>query len=118
MIAITWNRIMNKRLAHLASRRLELVQQIEIQRTDVAEIASHWQKPFALVDTGLKAWHLIYRHPALIAGGMTALMAWRRKGIVGLAEKGLRLLYMYPSAIFLGLKYLASISHFSRTERD
>jgi hypothetical protein len=109
---------MKKRLAYLASRRLELVQQIEIQRTDVAEIASHWQKPFALADTGLKALHLVYRHPALIAGGVTALLAWRRKGIAGLAENGLRLLYLYPSAIFLGLKYVASISHFARTKRN
>jgi hypothetical protein len=118
MIAISWNQIMNKRLAHLASRRLELMQQIEDQRMDVAEIASRWQKPFAVADTGLKALHLAFRHPVLIAGGVTALLAWRRKGIAGLAANGWRLLYVYPSAIFLGLKYLTSVSHFSRTEPD
>jgi hypothetical protein len=107
-----------QQLADLASRRLELVQQIEIQRLDVAKIASHWQKPFAVADTGLKALHLAYRHPALTAGGATALLAWRRKGIAGVAKNGWRLLYLYPSAIFLGLKYLAAISHHSKTKRD
>jgi YqjK-like protein len=109
---------MNKRLAYLAARRLELVQQIEDQRMDIAEISSRWQKPFAVADTGLKALHLVYRHPALIAGGVTALLAWRRKGVAGLAKNGWRLLYLYPSAIFFGLKYLASVSHFSKAERD
>lgn len=118
MIAITWNRTMNERLAYLASRRLELVQQIEVQRMDLAEFSSRWQKPFSVADTGLKVLHLAYRHPALIASGVTALLAWRRKGIAGLAENGWRLLYLYPSAIFLGLKYLASVSHYSKTERD
>jgi hypothetical protein len=109
---------MNKRRAYLASRRAELLQQIEYQRMDVAEIADHWQKPFSVADTGLKALHLAYRHPALIASGVTAFLAWRRNGISGLAKNGWRLLYLYPSAIFLGLKYLASVSHYSKTERD
>jgi len=109
---------MNKRLAYLASRRQELVQQIEFQRMDMAEISSRWQKPFAVADSGLKALHLVYRHPALIAGGVTLLLAWRRKGVAGLAQNGWRLFYLYPSAIFFGLKYLAAISHFSRAERD
>jgi hypothetical protein len=109
---------MKKRIAHLASRRLALVQQIEDQRMDIAEISSRWQKPLAVADTGLKALHLVFRHPALVAGGVTLLLAWRRRGIAGLAKNGWRLLYLYPSAIFLGLKYLASVSHYSKAERD
>ena len=74
---------------------------------DVAEISLHWQKPLALADTGLKAVRYIRNHPALVTGGVAALLAWRRKGIVGLALEGWRLLYLYPSALAFGLKFLS-----------
>ncbi len=99
---------MNKRLALLTYHRLELLENIEAQRMDMAVIFRHLQTPLAVADVGVKAVHLIYRHPALVAGVITAFVTWRRKGIVGLAKNGWRLLYLYPSAIFLGLKYLTS----------
>jgi hypothetical protein len=74
---------------------------------DVAEISLHWQKPFALADAGLKAVHYIRNHPALVTGGVAVLLAWRRKGIVGLALEGWRLLYLYPSILSFGLKSLS-----------
>lgn len=99
---------MNKHLARLAQRRLELLEQIEAQRMAMAESSQDLHKPLAVVDAGLHAVRLIYAHPVLFAGGMTALLTWRRNGIVGLAKNGWRLLYLYPSAIFFGLKYLGS----------
>ncbi|OIR04696.1 hypothetical protein GALL_130800 [mine drainage metagenome] len=99
---------MNKRLARLAQRRLGLLEQIESQRMAMAETTLHLHKPLAVVDVGLHAARLIYTHPVLFAGGVTALLTWRRHGIVGLAKNGWRLLYLYPSAIFFGLKYLGS----------
>lgn len=77
---------------------------------EVAEISLHWQKPLALVDAGLKAVRFIHSHPASVAGIVAALLAWRRKGIVGLAQKGWRLLYLYPSILAFGLKYLSSLA--------
>lgn len=64
---------------------------------EVAEISQHWQKPLALVDAGVKAVRFIHNHPALVAGGMAALLALRRKGIAGLAQEGWRLLRFYPA---------------------
>lgn len=84
---------------------------------DVAEISVRWQKPLALADTGLKAVHFVRNHPALVAGGLTAFMAWRRKGVVGLAGEGWRLLCLYPSAILFGLNSL-SIAPRSATKEN
>jgi len=109
---------MKKRLAAIAHRRRGLLEKIEAQRIDVAEISVHWQKPLALVDVGLKAVRFIHNHPALMAGGVTALLAWRRKGIVGLALEGWRLLYLYPSALAFGLKFLSSATRSPNEKRN
>lgn len=74
---------------------------------DVAEISVRWQQPLALADTGLKAVRFVRNHPALVAGCVTAFMAWRRKGVAGLAGEGWRLLRLYPSAILFGLNSLS-----------
>ena len=97
---------MKKRLAALAQRRRRILEKIAAQRMDVAEISLHWQYPVALIDTGLKVVRSIHDHPALVAGGVAALLALRRKGIVGLALEGWRLLYLYPSLFSFGFKYL------------
>jgi len=71
---------------------------------EVAVISLHWQKPLALVDTGLKAVCFIRSHPAWVASGVAALLALRRKGIVGLAQEGWRLWRFYPSIISLAIR--------------
>lgn len=100
---------MKAHLARLVQRRLEITERIEAQRLEMAEAGMHLHKPLALVDVGLHALRLISDHPAWFAGSMTALLTWRRHGIVGLAKNGWRMLYLYPSAIFFGLKYLSSV---------
>lgn len=75
---------------------------------EVAEISLHWKKPLALVDIGLKAGRFIRSHPGLVSGGVAALLSLRGMGIAGLAQKGWRLLYLYPSSLLFGLKYLSS----------
>jgi hypothetical protein len=109
---------MKKRLAQLGYRRLELLANIEDQRVDVAYLAQQLQKPLAVVDAGWKVASLIHRHPALVTGTVTALVTWRRKGFLGLARHGWRLLLLYPSAIFLGLKYLSTETCAPDTEHD
>jgi hypothetical protein len=99
---------MKKRLAQLACRRLELMEDIEAQRMDMAAITRHLHKPLAVADAGFRTVRFIFHHPALITGGVTALLAWRRHGFVGLMQHGWRLLILYPSTIFLGVKYLSS----------
>lgn len=101
---------MKKRLAALAHRRLELFDKIEAQRMEVAEISQHWQKPLAVADTGLKAVRFIRSHPGLVSGGVAALLSLRGMGIAGFARKGWRLLFLYPSILTFGLKFLSSAS--------
>lgn len=109
---------MNKRLARLAFRRLELIEKIRAQRMEMAEISLNLHKPLAVVDVGLKVVRLIYSHRGLVVGAVTALLTWRRKGIVGLAKNAWRLLYLKPSAILFGLKYLTSATCTPSDERD
>lgn len=98
---------MKKRLADLACSRRGLLEKIESQRMEVAEISRHWQKPLALLDTGLMAVRFMRNHPALMVGGVAALLTLRRNGIAGLAQRGWRLLCIYPSILTFGLKYLS-----------
>jgi len=109
---------MNKRLAQLAYRRLELLTTIEDQRADIAYLSKQLQKPLAMVDAGWKVVSLVHKHPALVTGTVTALITWRRKGFLGLAKHGWRLLLLYPSAIFLGLKYLSTETCAPHEERN
>ena len=109
---------MKKRLANLAQRRRGLLAEIESQRSDMADISAQWQRPLALADTGLKAVRFVRNHPAWLAGGVAALLAFRRKGVVGLAMEGWRLLYLYPAVLTFGLKYLTSATRSPNEERD
>lgn len=109
---------MSKQLIEIAYRRKKLVQTISGQRADMSELIQQWQKPLALADSGLKALHVMRNHPAWVAGGVTALLAWRLKGIVGLAKSGWRLAYLYPSAIFAGYKYLSALTSPRDTKSD
>jgi hypothetical protein len=97
---------MKKRLDELACRRRKLLEKIEIQRMDVAEISLDFRKPLTLADTGLKVVRFIRNHPGLVSGGFAALLSLRGKGIAGLAQKGWRLMYLYPAILSFGFKYL------------
>lgn len=99
---------MKNQLAAIAQRRRALLETIAAQRMEVAEISLHWQKPLALADTGLSAVRFIRSHPGLVSGTLAALRSLRGIGVGGLAQKGWRLLYLYPAAVSFGLKYLFS----------
>lgn len=99
---------MKDQFAHIAYRRLELLGQIEAQRMEMTVISQHLKRPLAVADVGLKAVHLIYQHPAWVAGIVTALITWRRHGLLHLVKHNWRLLYLYPSAIVVGLKYFST----------
>ena len=109
---------MKQRLAELAVRRLRLLEEIEAQRMEVAEISVDFQKPLALADTGLKAVRFIRNHPALVSGSFAALLSIRGMGMAGLAKKGWRFMYLYPSVISLGLKYLFPVTRSSGEVRN
>lgn len=104
---------MKKRLADLASHRRGLLEKIEFQRMEVAEISLLWQKPLVLVDAGLKTVRFMRNHPALVTGCVAALLALRRKGIVGLAHEARRLWHLYPFSSLFCLKKSAFGNSFS-----
>jgi hypothetical protein len=109
---------MSKQLIEIAYRRKLLVQRISEQRADMLVLTQQWHKPLTLADSGIKAFHVMRNHPALVAGGLTALLAWRLKGIVGLVKSGWRLAYLYPSAIFAGYQYLSALTSPRNTNSD
>ena len=99
---------MNKQLAELAEHRQRLLEIIKAQRMEVIEISMHWQAPITAFDTGMKVVRFMHNNPGLLAGSLVALLSLRGTGVAGLARKGWRLLYLYPAAISIGLKYLLS----------
>ena len=109
---------MNKRLLILADRRRDLIEKIEVQRREMAEMAVYWESPLAVVDRGIKAVHLVQSNPLLMGGGITAFLALRRTGIFGLAQKGVRLLYLYPFIFSVGLKCFSWLTHSSSEARS
>jgi hypothetical protein len=98
---------MNKQLENLARQRLELFETIEAQRIELTEISRQWEKPLAVVDTGLTAMRFLRGHPGLVSGGFAALLTLRGMGIAGIVQKGWRLLYLYPSILAFGLKFIS-----------
>jgi len=101
---------MKKRLATLTKHRQILLDKIETQRMDVADISMDFQKPIALADTALKAVRYMRNHPGFIAGGLVALLSLRGKRIATLAQKVWRLTYLYPAIFSFGLKYFTPAS--------
>lgn len=87
---------MKKQFAALACRRRMLLDKIGAQRMEVAEISRCWKKPLARVDAGLKAVRFLHKHRTLLAGGVAALLALRRKGIAGLTLEARRFLHLSP----------------------
>lgn len=108
---------MNKQLADLACRRLEILERIEAQRAEMASISGQFHKPLAVADAGLTVARFVYGYPVLVAGGLTALLIWRGKGIVSLAKEAWRLLDRYPSAAQFGLNLILSAAHSLGEER-
>lgn len=96
---------MKTQLANNAARRRQLLEKIREQRIELSEISETTKSPLALVDTGVKAIRFLYSNPKL-TGGVAALFALRRKSILGIALEGWRFMYLYPSILSIGLKYL------------
>lgn len=86
---------MKKRLDDIAGRRLVLLEKIRIQKSEMAEISLHLQKPLALVDTGIKAIHFMRRHSVLISSGMAFIMVLRRKNLGAMVVQVLRMARIY-----------------------
>lgn len=76
---------MKKLLAEIALRRCELLERIEAQRVEMAELSIHFEKPMQIVDTGVDTINFIRRHPTLVAGGLTAILAYWRHSILGIS---------------------------------
>jgi len=109
---------MKKRLVELACRRRRLLEEIECERIEMAKISRQLQEPLALIDAGLKVVRYINGHRAWLAGSVAMLLAFRRKGLAGLAQQGWRLLIIYPSILSCGLKYLSSATCAAKQGRN
>ena len=95
---------MKLQLAELADHRSRILKKIEVQRGDVADIARDLQTPIRYFDAGLDAAHFVYRHPTLIAGGLTAILTFWHKGIPGIN-------YLIPPILRFAFDRLLFTSH-------
>jgi hypothetical protein len=77
---------MNERMLELRQRRGELQVRIEVQRGQLAEIASSWERPLALADRGISVLRYLRGHPLLV-GGAVALVVLQRRGVAGLLKR-------------------------------
>ena len=78
---------MNSQMLAVMRRRAELLERIAAQRGQLAEAATPWKAPLALVDQGLVALRFLRARPALVTG-IVVLLVIRRRGIVGLVRSG------------------------------
>jgi hypothetical protein len=76
---------MKHQLAKLAEHRCRILQSIEAQRADVADIARHLQKPMKFIDAGMNVAHFAQRHPTFIAGTFAVILTFWHKGIPGIS---------------------------------
>jgi len=66
---------MNKKRAHLAERRSQLVAQSAAQRTALTHNLAPWRARLALADQGVAVLRFIGRHPALLVGAALLVAA-------------------------------------------
>ena len=104
-----------KSLSELERRRSVIIEKIDAQRIELTEIAQHFKYPLSVVDKGIKVAHFIREHPALASGSVMAFWALRRYGVLGLARKAWRTIYVNPTFLTYGSKL---ISRFGRAKKD
>ena len=97
----------------MACRRHLLLEKITAQRIEIVELSRQLQKPLALADAGIKVVHFIRRHPALLAGSVTILLALHRGDLRHVLQQGWRLLSLYPATAYLS-QYLSCQRHNSK----
>jgi hypothetical protein len=64
---------MKKKLAHLAERRKQLIEQTAEQRIELAQNFEPFRTSIALIDTGMVAVKYVKQHPVLMVGGAVLL---------------------------------------------
>ncbi|MDZ4201548.1 MAG: YqjK-like family protein [Gallionella sp.] len=78
---------MNERLFVLRQCRGELLAKIATQREQVAQLGVRWEAPLAVADKGVAVFRFLHSRPILVVGAV-ALLAWRGRGVAGLARAG------------------------------
>jgi hypothetical protein len=91
---------MNERMLELRQRRGELLARIDVQRGQLAEIASSWEGPLSLADHGVSIVRFLRGHPLLVAG-VVAFVVQRRRGVAGLFKRALQ--------VWKGYRYFADL---------
>ncbi|MFA6016158.1 MAG: YqjK family protein [Gallionellaceae bacterium] len=99
---------MNKRLAKIRAQRHKLLEEIEMQRSEISIHVQQIEQPLALLDTAISAARFLYRHPAWVAGSISTLLFLRHKGYWGFAQVGGQLLFRYRLPIILMIRKIFS----------
>ena len=104
-----------KSLLEIQHHRSEIIEKIDAQRKELAEISQHFKSPLSVVDKGVQVARFIRGHPALASGSVLAFWALRRYGVLVLARKAWRAIYVNPTLLSYGSKL---ISRFGRISKD
>lgn len=88
---------MNDKMLALMQRRGELRERIAVQREQLAQATSRFEKPLSLLDQGVEGVRYLRRHPVLPAGAVIAVLLLRRGGVLGLVKPLFKLWGMYRS---------------------
>jgi hypothetical protein len=72
---------MKTRLAEIAASRCVLLEKIEYQRKEMADISAALEKPAQIVDAGISTLGFLRRHPTLTTVSLTAILAYFRHAI-------------------------------------
>ena len=80
---------MNSQLFAVRQRRDELLARIASQREQIAGVGARWQTPLAFADQALVAVRFLRSNLVLVAG-VAAMLAIRRRGVVGFMKAAWR----------------------------
>ncbi len=93
---------MNERLLEVRQRRGELLRIIAAQRETIANSATRWQYPLAVLDRGCSVAGHLRRHPVMVAA-VAALLVARRNSLAGALKWGL--------VVWRGYRYLDAMKY-------
>jgi len=101
---MNWN---ESRLTEIARRRERLVARAAAQRAAIAGTLRELRPPIDIVDRGLAVVRFFRRHPVLLAAVTAAAFAFRPRGMLWLAGRGLAAWRVWRAVSALSARLLA-----------
>ena len=72
-----------------AGRKEQLIARCAAQRRAIAGVFHDLERPIAIADRAVAVGRFLRAHPLLVVGAVAVLVAFRRRGVLALAARGL-----------------------------